>query len=67
MKWSIGFILTGAVSDIWELDGKHPSESLGMSTVCLTLSDSARYRVLSSATLRSKEARDLGEDSSEWQ
>lgn len=69
MKWSIGFILTGAVSSIWEL-GKHLSESLGMSKVCIILLDSARHRVLSSATWRNKEVQargDLSEDSSEWQ
>lgn len=42
MKWSIGFILTGAVSSIWEL-GKHLSESLGMSEVCIILLDGARH------------------------
>lgn len=69
MKWSIGFILTGAVSDTWELDGEHCSESLGMSKACVILLDDARDRVLSSATLRNKrlEARDLPEDSSAWQ
>lgn len=67
MKWSVGFILTGAVSDIWELDRKYSSDSLGMSRVCFSLLDSAKFGVLSSATLGNRElqAGDLGEDSPE--
>lgn len=67
MKWSVGFILTGTVSDIWELDCKYSRDSLGMSRVCFSLLDSAKSGVLSSATLGNKEleAGHLGEDSPE--
>jgi hypothetical protein len=67
MKWSVGFTLTGAVSDIWGLDGKYSSESLGIPRVCFSPLGSAMYRVLSSAMLGDEEleARDLGEDSPE--
>lgn len=64
MKRSIGFILTG----IWEL-GKHLSESLGMSEVCIILLDGARHgSVICHMEEQELQARgDPSEDSSEWQ
>lgn len=46
MKWSIASILTGAVSDVWKLDSKQSSESLGMSGVCVILLDGVTSGVL---------------------
>lgn len=37
MKWSIASVLTGAVSDVWELDNKQSREFSGMSRVCVIL------------------------------